>query len=219
MPESTAAVVWTPESAWMAERDSIVAALAGRNLEIRSADGANRAAGKVREIRQLLKDLKAKRLEMTRPIEAAKKAIIAQEKELGAKLEEIQDGIRQSLGVWEQKQAAAARAAEAARRAAATKALAEVADDATDEEIAATVDCAMLDAPAAPVQKRVDRTHYRDVITYRVVDRGAIPPGFLAADPCDAALVKAHAKNQLKAGCSPDIPGLEIEVTKQPVVR
>ena len=216
---STALATLTPEDAWLAKRDAIVSKLAGRDLRITSPAGADLAAGKVRECRDLLKELKAARMACTRPLDDAKKDVMRQEREMAAMLDEIQTGIKSSLSTWQAKQDAEARAAEARQREAAAEAAAAIPATASAEEAAALVDSAMAEAgPVAPVI-RPRGTHYRDAITYTVTDRAAIPVGFLAADPTDRAMVIAHVKNNKKAGLPVEIPGLEIRIESVPVVR
>lgn len=209
----------TPESAWTAKRDAIVSALKGKDLRITSPKGADLAAAKVRDCRDLIKQLKAARMACTRPLDDAKKQVMEQERELAAGLSGIVEGIRESLTVWQAKQDAASRAAEARQREAAAAAAAAIPATASAEEATALIDAAVLEVAPAPVLTKARGTHYRDAITYTVTDRGAIPVGFLAADPTDRAVVVAYVKNQKKAGQPVQIPGLEIRVESIPVVR
>lgn len=210
--------VLTPADAWCQRRQALQRYV-GKDLTISNADGAERAANVIRDISSLLEDLKNQRLAVTRPIDACKREIMEQEKRYADGMPALKDAIQASLTAWHKQERAKRIAAREAQQEATMAVLRAVPVDAPAEEIAAAVEAVESVAVAETEPAKQQGVAMRSYACYRVVDRGQIPVGFLAADPCDSALVKRFILEAAKQGQPTEIPGLETWIEERPVVR
>jgi len=212
-------VKFSPAASWSADRDEIVASLQGKDLQVTTVSGADRAAGVVSRIAYLRKQLHQQRMEITRPLEAAKKEAIAIEKAQLKGLDSIETEIRKQLGIFARKQEAAQRAAEnAAREAAAEAAAKAAAENAEPEQVAAAAETAAA-AHTVQAPAKVAGTAFVTRWDYEIVDVSTIPVGFLKPDPVDGAVVRRYLTDREKRGLPTEIPGLKVSATKTPRIR
>jgi hypothetical protein len=207
--QTAALATLTPSHDWTAERDYIVSGLSGKSLIITARGGADRASQVVKQISHLRKALKQSRVSITQPIDRAKKAIMAKERELMEDLDALDEELRKQLSVWQRAQEAKARAAEAAAREAAAEAAAKAAaENADPEAIAEAAEAAMAEAPVVAAPGRPSDATFVTTYKYEVVEAAQIPVGYLKPDPTDGAMVRARLKALDQRGQALEIPGL-----------
>lgn len=208
------------------------------SLTVESAEDAVEATEVLSRMATYRKRIKEARMKITRPLDAAKKAAMDQEKAVLGPLDVVDKALRKRLGEYhaeaERQRRAEAERQEQARRDAEAKAKAEVEaaakraaesdaddadDDALDRAALAQQQAAIAQRNAeakeavstGPIRSSAGTASVRMVWDVEVVDPAAVPREFLAVNlPAIRQAVKDGAR---------EIPGVKIERVPQASVR
>ena len=167
-----------PAVAWMQERDSVLGQ-ASAVEKVSSAEEFAAAGRLMTACKKLTNELDKYRREMTAPLDAVKKDIMAQQKQLAATLETQAARLRELCNAYATEQAAKRAAAErAAREAEAEAALAAQDAQALFGGAAAVPQL----QPVVPDKLRADDVRTVSVINYQVTDPSLLDRKFLSPD-------------------------------------
>jgi hypothetical protein len=200
---------------WLARRDELAAQAAAIPAQIETPEQAQTAAALQSEIKHHVKDLSTRRLELTRQIDALKKSLMDQEREMAAPIAEPLEGIKKGLTNYQTRQAIEAQR-EADRRAQealdAEEARARAAME-REELFGGPVETAQPEpAPeqAAPTT-RVEKL--KGVRTVKRWSHTVIAPLKVPRDFCtpDDARIRAHCKYCDQMEIEPKIDGVRFE--------
>lgn len=181
---------------WMEQRENVVRAAGGitsvtRQIDLDNATEADAA------IKSLLKELEKKRKAVTSKLDAAKKQIMAQEKDLAAPLTEQHERLERMINAYVAEQMRKRREQEeAAQRAIAESAVKADADDPFGLGAApAPVPFVATEAPKSDSATFVER------LAFEVVNESEVPRQFLSVDE---KKIRAFLEYQKKLGFTAD---------------
>ena len=184
-----------------------------QDFAITNAIGYTEAANDLKLIKGQLNAVNEKRLEITRPMDAAKKGVMDFFRPVVTRLENAERAIKKGMADWKREQdrlAAEEQRKEQERREKREAKLRQEAEEARDKGREARADIledradTVTSAPVAPATPKVEGVSTRKVWRFEIVDPAAVPDQYKTIDEKKIGGVVRALKDQA------DIPGVRV---------